>query len=86
MMSRYDARIKAVERRMPRDYGDGARVNYVEPLFDAGGRILNPDDYFQDDTPDREHIYIGYTAEEIKSIEDQRFQYWQNKDEFFGFI
>ena len=26
MMSRYDARIKAV-RRMPRDYGDGTRVN-----------------------------------------------------------
>lgn len=80
-MSRYDARIKAVEKRIPRDYGDGADIVTIGPEMDENGIILNPDEYFQASKRGQETIYIGYTDEAIKSIEDQRFLYWQSKDE-----
>lgn len=80
-MARYDGRIKAIERHMPRaDMGDGADV-VSGPELDEHGNILNPEEYFKDDKPGTEHIYIGYSDEQIRMIENQRFLWWKGKDE-----
>lgn len=77
-MSRFDGRIKTLEKRMPRepvgdfDIGIGAEL-------DEQGNILNPEEFFADDAPGEEHIYIGYSDEQIRRIEEQRFLYWQKQ-------
>jgi hypothetical protein len=80
-MAKYDGRIKAIEKRIPReDTGDEDVVIIGGAELDEHGNILNPEEYFKDDKPGAEHIYIGYSDEQIRMIENQRFLWWKGKD------
>lgn len=73
-MTKFDGRFKAIEKRIPREYSDGADVRYG-PEMDDDGTILNPDEYFADHEPGKEILYIGFTNEQIKRIEEQK-EHW----------